>query len=366
MASSGHHSFPNAPEVRETILDAHRVKSYLRGMTAFVVPLMAWAGLAVAIVFVPWWAKILLGFLNGIAIGVMFIVGHDACHGSLFPMRWLNRLTGRISLLPALHPCTAWTHNHNGLHHGFTNIREKDPGFPPLSVGEYTALSPWGRFLYRQFRTWYGLGFLYFCDMWIKWEMFPTRERAPKKTLFFQLDRLLVIAFAACWIGALAWAAVAMNDSIILNITAGFVLPQATWNWFIGFLIFQQHTHPRIPWYSEADSPEPTFFQAQVKATPHIVFPAPFRYLMRHIMEHTAHHTDTSIPLYRLPEAQAQLDRTYRREMVRVMWSFGMFMKTLRTCRLYDYANHQWQDYNGDYLTGPLLLAPSEKGTPVA
>lgn len=355
MTNPGLHSHPNANAVREKIHESQRVRSLWTGLASFTIPLLAWAALVVAVICVPWWAKIPIGFLNGIAIGVMFIVGHDACHGALLPRRWMNRFAGRVSLMPSLHPYTAWTHNHNGLHHGFTNIKEKDPGFPPLSLAEYQRLPAWNRFLYRQYRTWYGLGLLYFCDMWLKWEMLPSRERAPRKTLQYNLDRLLILVFAACWVGALAWGATAMNDSILLNIATGFVFPQIVWNWLIGFIILQQHTHPRVPWYSEADSPEPSFFQAQVKATPHLVFPAPFRFLMRHVMEHTAHHTDTSIPLYKLPEAQANLEKNYRREMVRVMWSPAMFMKTLRTCRLYDYSNHRWQDYNGTYLTAPLL-----------
>src|SRR5262249_13897621 len=146
------------------------------------------------------------GLLNGIVIGVMFIVGHDACHGILTPYRWLNRLLGKLCLLPALHPYTAWVHNHNGLHHAFTNWKERDPRFPPLSVDEYRSLPAFPRWVYRRQRTWYGLGLLYFLDMWMKWEMFPTAERAPRNPKGYFWDRVLVTAFAVLWVGGLVLA----------------------------------------------------------------------------------------------------------------------------------------------------------------
>src|SRR5438045_2316554 len=133
--------------------DAHH-KSTLFGVTLFAVPFALWAATLVGIVVVPqWWAKLLLGLANGSFIGITFVVGHDAGHGSLTPRRWLNRLIGRVALLPSLHPYSSWTHTHNGLHHGFTNIKEKDPGFPPLSPEQYRQLPLWRRVATHGYRT---------------------------------------------------------------------------------------------------------------------------------------------------------------------------------------------------------------------
>ena len=38
----------------------------------------------------------------------------------------------------------------------------------------------------------------------------------------------------------------------------------------------------------------------------HLTFPLQIGALVHHIMEHTAHHVDMSIPLYKLKEAQAK------------------------------------------------------------
>ncbi len=351
---------PTSREVHGGIAGKSRVKFLGAGMASFGGALAAWTLTLAVLALVPWWAKIPLGLINGISIGILFIVGHDACHGILFPFRWMNRLSGRICMLPPLHPYTAWTHNHNGLHHGFTNIKEKDPGFPPLSLEEYQGLSMFGRWLYRVNRTWYGLGLLYFTQMWLKWEILPTRARAPKKWLSYQLDRLLVVVFAAAWIGGLAGVSLWADENPLWNILFGFFLPQFMWNWLIGFIILQQHTHPRVAWYSERDLPNPSYYHSQVQATPHLFFPGPFRFLMRNVMEHTVHHADPTIPLYHLPDAQRELSKVYKKDMVRVIWTKEGFLKMLKICKLYDYSAHRWTDYDGTPLTEPLIAPRSQ------
>ena len=117
----------------------------------------------------------------------------------------------------------------------------------------------------------------------------------------------------------------------------------------------QQHTHPKVAWYSELDSPSPAFFQAQLHSTPHLVFPYFVRLFMRNIMEHTAHHADPGgIPLYCLPEAQKSLERFFGDEILYEYWTPFTFLRTTRICRLYDYSTHQWIDYDGKPLTESL------------
>jgi omega-6 fatty acid desaturase (delta-12 desaturase) len=117
----------------------------------------------------------------------------------------------------------------------------------------------------------------------------------------------------------------------------------------------QQHTHPKVAWYSELDSPSPAFFQAQLHSTPHLVFPYFVRLFMRNIMEHTAHHADPgNIPLYSLPEAQKSLERFFGDQILYENWTPFTFLRTTRICRLYDYSTHQWIDYDGKPLTESL------------
>jgi len=342
-------------QVRSRMLPERRRRAIRPALVSLVVSGVIWLMLTVGLVFAPWYLQIPLGIINGLYIAVLFVVGHDAAHGALFPRRWMNRFAARLALLPALHPLSSWIHSHNRQHHAFTNIREKDSSLPPLDLAEYRSRSAVGRWVTRRCRTWYGIGLHYFLDIWWKWEFAPSRNRAPKNPKAFRRDRLLVILFAVVWLTALS-AAVNFDPLLTIpQVLLGFVLPQFIWNWFIGFIIFQQHTHPRVPWYSKLDAPNPTFFMMQVQATPYLLFPPPFRKLMLHIMEHTAHHTDPLVPHYHLHDAQQELQRSFRTEMVRVIWRPKMFLETMRLCRIYDYEQHRWCDYDGTPTTAQLV-----------
>src|SRR5687767_15887362 len=49
-----------------------------------------------ACAFESWWAKGLMIVPASIAIARLFVIGHDACHGSYTQYDWLNKVIGRI------------------------------------------------------------------------------------------------------------------------------------------------------------------------------------------------------------------------------------------------------------------------------
>jgi len=78
------------------------------------------------------------------------------------------------------------------------------------------------------------------------------------------------------------------------------------------------------------------------------------------VMEHTVHHADPTIPLYHLPDAQRELSKVYKKDMVRVIWTKEGFLQMLKICKLYDYSTHRWTDYDGTPLTEPLIAPGSQ------
>src|SRR5688572_33308339 len=66
-------------------------------------------------------ARLVFGTLAGIAIAMLFIVGHDACHGSFTSSRHWNSWIGRAAFLPSLTPFHAWEVGHNQTHHVYTS-----------------------------------------------------------------------------------------------------------------------------------------------------------------------------------------------------------------------------------------------------
>ena len=64
-------------------------------------------------------------------------------------------------------------------------------------------------------------------------------------------------------------------------------------------------------------------------------------------MEHTAHHVDMSIPLYKLKQAQAKLEEMLPERIVVQKFSWSWYFRTARSCKIYDYVNQRWLDFKG-------------------
>src|SRR6185503_11692047 len=69
------------------------------------------------------WLKAVLAFTAGIMISTLFVLGHDATHGSLVASSRQNRVLGRLLFLPSLHNYTLWRIQHNRLHHQSPNVK---------------------------------------------------------------------------------------------------------------------------------------------------------------------------------------------------------------------------------------------------
>jgi omega-6 fatty acid desaturase (delta-12 desaturase) len=339
-------------EVRE-VLPAHaRERSTARGVAAFAVAaaayLLTFASIAVAD---GWAARIALALANGLAVGVLFIVGHDACHGSLTPSSRVNALLGRAALLPSLHPFVAWAHSHNALHHGWTNLRGKDPVYAPLTPAEYRALPRWRRAVVRACRTWPGMLPLYLLEIWWPYEIRPSpavRAHVEKRGSFAR-DRALVLAWPVVQVAALVTVARAAGANGPWALAAiallGAVVPFLAFSWLMGFATFQHHTHPRVVWY--ADEREWGFYRSQVQGTVHVELPAWADALLHHIMEHTAHHVDTRVPLYHLAGAQQAIEQAFGEDVITERFTLAGVARTFRTCQLYDYDAHRWVSFDG-------------------
>ena len=66
-----------------------------------------------------WLALAFSGF-KAFTMAVLFVVGHDACHGGFTPSVRLNQIIARVAFLPTWHPYVCWHLGHNRLHHSTT------------------------------------------------------------------------------------------------------------------------------------------------------------------------------------------------------------------------------------------------------
>ena len=301
--------------------------------------------------------KIVFGIAAGFITGRIFILGHDACHQSFTSHRGLNKILGRIAFLPSLTPYSLWDVGHNVVHHGQTNLKGFDFVWEPLSKSEFDALPRRRQLLERVYRSGFGPAIYYLFEIWWKRLFFPSKKYMPGIRPIFIKDNLLVSAFLVVWISSLVMAASATDQSIVIAIVAGFLIPFIVWNGMIGFVVYVHHTHPAIAWYDKKSE----WLRAQpfVSTTVHLKFNFYFGTLVHHIMEHTAHHVDMSVPLYNLKAAQNRLEELMPNRIVVQSFSWRWYFDVARICKLYDFENKAWLDFDGNKLANSANIVLS-------
>jgi omega-6 fatty acid desaturase (delta-12 desaturase) len=338
-------------KVRSSIPTACYRKTLAAPLAMFVLAMSLYFATWFAIFQVQGLGKIGIGILNGICISIVFIIGHDACHGALVSPRWLNELIGRLAFLPSLHPLSYWEFGHNRLHHGWTNYKPKDYGWAPLSKEEFDDATAGRRLVETVGRTFFGVTLYYLVVVWWTHMAFPRAEDKKHVSRWVGLgDRLSVLAFLVGQIVVGSRLEAGAGGGAISHVVGaaffGIIVPFAIWNWMVGFLTFMHHTHERVRWYADRD--EWSFAAGALLGTVHVEFPRVVDLILQNIMFHTAHHVDTRIPLYGLPDAQCVLESAYGERVVRVLFDTRSVARTFRKCKLYDYQAHRWLDFNGN------------------
>lgn len=338
-------AMPHRKDIRQWLVPlAQRATSWPVLLLAVDYALLL-AALAGAVLAQAWWLRLLCGLAAGFVTGRLFILGHDACHQSLTPHRRLNHWLGRIAFLPSLTPYSLWEVGHNVVHHGYTNLKGFDFVWAPHTPEEYAALTRTQRALDRVYRSGWAPGLYYLLEIWWKRMFFPSREQMPTRRRVFLLDNLLVTAFALLWVAGVALLAHFTARALLPSLLAGVLVPFLFWTAMIGFVVYVHHTHPAVQWH--ADRGEWSRAQPFVSTTVHLTFPLSLGSLVHHIMEHTAHHVDMSIPLYRLKQAQAKLEHMLPGRIIVQRFSWRWYFDTARRCKLYDFARGGWTDYAG-------------------
>lgn len=287
------------------------------------------------------------------AIVRLFLVGHDACHGSFFGNARLNAACGRLAFLPSMTAYSLWEVGHNTAHHGFNNLKGRDQVWAPYSKAEFDALPRRRQALERLYRGGLGWGAYYLVEMWWKKLYFASRKEIGSTRRIYRLDSLLVTAGALAWLGVVALVARATGQSFTLLATLAVVVPFLLWNGIMGFVVYLHHTHPTIAWFQNRQ--EWQRHRAYLTATACARLPFGIDRLMHNIMEHNAHHLNPRIPMYTLRAAQQVLREKFP-GLCEYRLDWRGYRDNARRCKLYDYANHAWTDFSGR-VTARVALA---------
>lgn len=316
--------------------------------------------LAGALAQLPIIINIVFAALNGLAIGLLFIIGHDCVHKAYAPTKLLNQIIARISFIPCAHSPSQWEVVHNRNHHGKTNLKGVDYVWAPMDKEEYDAATPARRFMERVYRSAWGPIVYYYIEFWLRRLLAPvTKEMRAEWRRHLPDSIFILCALGLTVTGILiAGKALAPERSLIVIFLVGWLLPYSVWNYLVALSVYLHHTHPEVHWFDKPD--EWSFYKGSIIGTTHVDLPFKWVRLFADVMEHTAHHALPSIPIYNLKDAQSLLLKRYGEHVVKYKFTIAEYRRILTACKLYDYERHCWTDFEGA-PTGPILEEPYEK-----
>jgi omega-6 fatty acid desaturase (delta-12 desaturase) len=356
MAVFGAESF-DAADAREVVTPESDRRSLARGLLLFALyGVLYVATLIDAVAPFPVIVNVLSGVGNGICIAMLFIVGHDCCHGALVPGRRWNLWLGRFAFIPVIHSVSLWRLAHNKHHHGRTNLKGVDPVWAPMSPKDYAAASPVRRWLERVYRSALGPVIYYYIQIWIPLMLLPVSQAARADWKRHAPDSIFVLAGFATTIAVLLFLGhmVAPERPHWMILALGWAVPYASWNYLAAATVYLNHTHPDLPWFR--DERTWSSYNGNVLGTVHVKMPIDIFPLYTDVMAHVAHHTNVRTPVYALPDEQKVLKARFGADVREYTLSFHEYRRTLSACKLFDFDRMCWTDFSG-VVTGPSFRA---------
>ncbi|HEY3776677.1 MAG TPA: fatty acid desaturase [Rhizomicrobium sp.] len=332
--------------VHATVADP---RSLSRGLGLFAIHALLYFGTlvgAIANFALP--VNLLFGVANGLFVALLFIIGHDGCHGSFVPQRGWNSWLARLAFIPCVHSASLWRSTHNELHHHRTNLKGVDAVWAPMTKQEYDAASLLRRWLERVYRGPFGPLVYYYGEFWLYRLIFPLAPETRANWKRHLPESLLVVAGFIATLAAIGFFGerLAPERPLWLTYVTGWAVPFAIWNYVMGLTIYLNHTHPNIPWFR--DERDWTFHRANVLGTAHVKLPRWLAPLYSDALAHTAHHANVALPVYALPPAQATLKSSFGEGVQEYSLSFAEYRRIYTACKLFDFERKCWTDFEGN------------------
>jgi omega-6 fatty acid desaturase (delta-12 desaturase) len=221
----------------------------------------------------------------------VFIVFHDCAHGSLFPSKRANARLGMVMGLMVLSPFCRWRHDH-AVHHATSgDLGRRGVGdIITLTVTEYQARSPRGRFAYRLIRhplVMFGVGPVFAMIVGPRIVARGARQRMRNSVLGTDVALVAVVG-ALCWL--IGW-----KDFLIVWAPAA-MLAGSVGIW----LFYVQHQFEDAYWQSGEDW---SYADAALRGSSYLKLPKILQFFTGNIGLHHVHHLNARIPNYNLQRA---------------------------------------------------------------
>ncbi|MCE9597828.1 MAG: fatty acid desaturase [Spirochaetia bacterium] len=326
------------PAVRDTISSGSLENPNHIGLLYFLRDVVVYAAIMAGLYFADaWYFLVPLWILAGLAVSSLFIIGHDAAHGSLFKNSRLAWWIGQIAMLPSLHAFSQWVFGHNRIHHGHTIKIEGDFVWRPASPEQYAEFNWIEKLWHRIAWSIVGSGLYYLVEIWFKGMVLFVAQTPEAKR-----DRMIIFAFVLLGSAALIFLP---GGSIEAGLWRWFkmgFMPFFAFNYSIGFAVYVHHIQEFIPWKKHKDW---TPFHGQMLGTVNYHIPAFFNFFLHNIFIHMPHHVNMRIPFYHLPRALEEIKAVYGEYVIERKSMFADYLRTARKCKLYDVENGKWLSY---------------------
>jgi omega-6 fatty acid desaturase (delta-12 desaturase) len=346
-------SYPSRKQIHKEMMTFVRPRTW-KGLLVFGIDYAIWIAAIVGVLFLgPLWAKILCSIVAGLKVSNLSSLGHEFAHGTLVRGAGLNKFLAVMSFMPGLFNYRLWLYDHHVLHHAKVNGKHRD-AMTPFSKAEYDALPAHRRLLERMYRAPLGLGFALYeiVERWLGVKFFP-RAYMPERTRAEAWPYFAVlVVYLVLFLGLLAAAPLYSPTGSVTAIVLGFLVPHYIWMELVGFTVYVQHTHPRIAWFD--GSADRLRIEAPEIVSTHIEFPAWLKLLVHNVYDHAVHHVQPRIPSYEMAKAQARLNAMIGAAAVKEDFSISGFADTVRRCKLYDFENYRWLDFDGRPTSDPI------------
>lgn len=291
--------------------------------------------------------KILCSIVAGLKIASLFAIAHDAAHDSFTSNKLLNKIIARISFLPVLHNYSLWLIAHNRSHHQAPNVKGLN-SWSPLSLDEYSVLSSFRKTIERFYRHPSGLWLNYLIERWLKHKFIPYKSIVGDHKAVYWLDVLLILSYVTLFLCTINYAANSITNIGMFSLfMLSFVMPIVIGSYLISFTVYVQHTHESIAWFTTKKLSDEAGYD-QEDLSMYMKFPAWYNIVSHNAMEHTVHHIDPRVPTYNLAKAQKIIIEHLGINLVTSSFSISNFIHTMEVCKLYDYEQNCWLDFDGN------------------
>ena len=254
----------------------------------------------------------------------VFIIFHDAGHGSFFRKSRWNRIIGNIAGIITLAPFRQWAHQHDVHHATSGDLDRRGSGDVwTMTVDEFVGAPRRLRFAYRAFRNPFVLFFLVAPLGFLFGYRIPSRRsnRRAKWGVIWTDVGVALFAVAMSLPFGFTTFLFAFLPVFAVAIAAG------TWVFYV------QHQFEGVYWRRH---PQWDLASAALQGSSYLALPRVLQWFTGNIGFHHVHHLDSRIPNYYLERAQQEhplLQRVPKLYLRRTLPCLAM--------RLYDEASRQ-------------------------